>query len=162
MKYWWIDVYWFNWLQYCVSYYCVIILNPFWVELDYLWWILGWWLVKEIGASLVISILYINYDNFCLVIRLYWSISYDKIYYGWYDFYLKCLELWLFNCWVWCNDVRVVMNLPICLLIIRLCKSANITFVNCIDRTIVMQFLLSYDYDYIRGRPLWPKLCYDY
>ena len=44
-------------------------------------------------------------------------------------------------------------NLPMCLIMISLCKCANVTCMNCNERKILMQFLLSYDDDYIRHKP---------
>ena len=44
-------------------------------------------------------------------------------------------------------------DLPMCLIIMWLCKCDNLTCVNCNESTILMQFLLSYDDEYIRIRP---------
>ena len=50
----------------------------------------------------------------------------------------------------WYKDVD---DLPMCLIIMWLCKCAKLTCVNWNERTILMQFLLSYDYYYISDRP---------
>ena len=66
---------------------------------------------------------------------------------------MKFLEICLVSCWIKCKCCKDCDNLPMCLIIMCLCKCANLKSVNCNERTILIQFLLSCDDDYIRGRP---------
>ena len=58
------------------------------------------------------------------------------------------------SCCLRCNCHKDGDNLPMCLIMMLPYKCVNLTFMNCNERTILMKFLLTYDYDnYAGNRP---------
>ena len=98
-------------------------------------------------VSLVIPIIY--FKLWLIIIKSWGCIGVCLVLglIGWHDIELGCVD---FDSWGVClrckcyKDGEWFSNVPYYEII---CKCANLTYMNCNERTILMKFLLSYDDD---------------
>ena len=134
--------------------YVVRMLYPNWVELR----VDGKTLMMNYEGDLVSLVIPILYFKLWLIVIKSWcciGVCLVLGLIGCYDVELKCLDyVWFVRCWLICKrykDGEGFTNVPYYEVI---CKCANLTYMNCNERVILMQLLLSYDDDdYIRDRP---------
>ena len=63
--------------------------------------------------------------------------------------WIEMYWVWFVRCCLRCKCYKDGDNLPMCLIMMWLCKCANLTCINCNERKTLMQFLLRYDDFYI-------------
>ena len=128
-----------NWSGYYVSKYHMMILFHFWVKLV----VSGKTLMKALWRELCKCCnLYSILCLWLLMLKWWCFIEVDLILrlIGFVWCWIEISWLWIVRCCLRCKWYKDGDTLLICLVMMLMCKCANLTYMNCNERTILMKF----------------------